>query len=120
MKKFYLFEKEKNGKRRAYVVGVQSGDNLLKVIRDEGESLVSVYPFSSAAKADEVADILINKRASESPLFLFLKFKAENANMSRVCRVVDIFIKLKRFAVLVASMPFKSLLNIYKFFCPPL
>ena len=57
MKKFYLFEREKNGKRRAYVVGVQSGDNLLKVIKDEGESLVSVYPFSSAAKADEVANI---------------------------------------------------------------
>lgn len=57
MKKFYLFEKEKNGKRRAYVVGVQASDNLLKVIRDEGESLVSVYPFSSEAKADEVADI---------------------------------------------------------------
>lgn len=57
MKKFYLFEREKNGRRRAYVVGVPSGDNLLKVIKDEGESLVSVYPFSSAAKADEVADI---------------------------------------------------------------
>ena len=57
MKKFYLFEIAKNGKRRAYAVGVPSGDNLLKVIKDEGESLVSVYPFSSAAKADEVADI---------------------------------------------------------------
>ena len=57
MKKFYLFEREKDGKRRAYVVGVPSGDNLLKVIKDEGDSLVSVYPFSSAAKADEVADI---------------------------------------------------------------
>ena len=57
MKKFYLFEREKNGKRRAYVVGVPSGDNLLTVIKNEGDSLVSVYPFSSAAKADEVADI---------------------------------------------------------------
>ena len=57
MKKFYLFEREKNGRRRAYVVGVPSGDNLLKVIKDEGESLVSVYPFSSEAKADEVSDI---------------------------------------------------------------
>ena len=57
MKKFYLFEREKDGKRRAYVVGVSSSTNLLTVIKDEGESLVSVYPFSSAAKADEVADI---------------------------------------------------------------
>ena len=50
-------EREKGGRRRAYAVGVPSGDNLLKVIKDEGESLISVYPFSSAAKADEVADI---------------------------------------------------------------
>lgn len=63
---------------------------------------------------------LIDKRASESPLFLCLKFKAENANKSRVFIVVDIFIELKRFAVLVAATPFKRLLNIYKFFCPPL